>query len=117
MSLDAKKLKIFEALLSSGALKKLIAAAVDAFGNPIAIVDRGMSIIAMSDDLADEPQWAHSEDNKAMRDIRLAARAGDFQRVYEGDSAILGDYQESDQRYLAARIRRGNNVTGHVLVL
>ena len=117
MSLDAKKLKIFEALLSSGGLKKLIAAAVDAFGNPIAIVDRGMSIIAMSDDLADEPQWAHSEDNKAMRDIRLAARAGDFQRVYEGDSAILGDYQGSDQRYLAARIRRGNNVMGHVLVL
>ena len=34
MSLDAKKLKIFEALLSSGALKKLIAAAVDAFGKP-----------------------------------------------------------------------------------
>ena len=117
MSADRKKLRLFEALLSSGGLRKLVAVSAEVLGNPVAIVDKGMSIIALCDELADEPQWAHADSDEATRDIQRAVLAGDLQRVYKGDPAVLGDYPDADQRFLAARIRRGNTVMGHALVL
>ena len=117
VSTDRKKLRLFEALLSSGGLRKLVSVSAEVLGNPVAIVDKGMSIIALCDELADEPQWAHAESDEATRDIQRAVLAGDLQRVYNDDNAVLGDYPDSDQRFLAARIRRGNTVMGHALVL
>lgn len=117
MNLDAKRLAMFDALLSGGDLRRLVEAAAAALGNPIAICDMGLGTIAISADLANDPEWGSPNAGMDAPDVRQATLTGDFRKVYAGDKTVLGDYRGAKQRYLAARIRRKNHVLGHAVVL
>lgn len=117
MDIREKRLLLFDALLSSKGIQKLIDAASDLMENPIAVIDMGLSPIVVSSELCRDKEWMNSQYETRPIDIKHAAQAGDFKRVYSSDATVLGEYPGAKQRYLAARIRRGSNVLGHTLVL
>ena len=117
MGIAEKRLAMFDALLSGRGLQGLVDAAAEVFGNPVAVADMGLAMVAVSAELANDPDWVAQAREVETNDMRQAALAGDFRRVYSGDKTVVGEYPGADQRYLAARIRRKDNLLGHALVL
>ena len=117
MRIAEKRLAMFDALLSGKGLQGLVDAAAEVFGNPVAVADMGLAMVAVSAELADDPEWMTNAREIETNDMRQAALAGDFRRVYSGDKTVVGEYPGADQRYLAARIRRKDVLLGHALVL
>ena len=117
MGIAEKRLAMFDALLSGKGLQGLVDAAAEVFGNPVAVADMGLAMVAVSAELADDPEWMTNAREIETNDMRQAALAGDFRRVYSGDKTVVGEYPGADQRYLAARIRRKDVLLGHALVL
>ena len=117
MGIAEKRLAMFDALLSGKGLQGLVDAAAEVFGNPVAVADMGLAMVAVSAELADDPEWVAQARKAETNDMRQAALAGDFRRVYSGDKTVVGEYPGADQRYLAARIRRKDVLLGHALVL
>ena len=117
MGTAEKRLAMFDALLSGRGLQGLVDAAAEVFGNPVAVADMGLAMVAVSAELADDPEWTANAREIETNDMRQAALAGDFHRVYSGDKTVVGEYPGADQRYLAARIRRKDALLGHALVL
>ena len=117
MGIAEKRLAMFDALLSGKGIQGLVDAAAEVFGNPVAVADMGIAMVAVSSELADDPEWIAQARKAETNDMRQAALAGDFRRVYSGDKTVVGEYPGADQRYLAARIRRKDVLLGHALVL
>ena len=117
MGIAEKRLAMFDALLSGRGLQGLVDAAAEVFGNPVAVADMGIAMVAMSAELANDPDWVAQTREVEPNDMRQAALAGDFRRVYSGDKTVVGEYPGADQRYLAARIRRKDNLLGLAFVL
>jgi len=117
MGIAEKRLAMFDALLSGKGIQGLVDAAAEVFGNPVAVADMGLAMVAVSSELADDPEWVAQAREAETNDMRQAALAGDFRRVYSGDKTVVGEYPGADQRYLAARIRRKDVLLGHALVL
>ena len=117
MGIAEKRLAMFDALLSGRGLQGLVDAAAEVLGNPIAVADMGLAMVAVSAELEDDPEWSSRAHDAETNDIRQASLAGDFRRVYTGDKTVVGEYPGAKNRYLAARIRRGDVVLGHALVL
>ncbi|MDO5106768.1 MAG: hypothetical protein Q4D39_00685, partial [Coriobacteriaceae bacterium] len=117
MGIAEKRLAMFDALLKGRGIQDLVEAAAQVFGNPVAVSDMGLSMVAVSSELADDPEWSLPTYGPEAHDLRQAALAGDFRRVYASDKTVVGEYPGAPQRYLAARIRRGDSVLGHALVL
>lgn len=117
MGIAEKRLAMFDALLSGKGIQGLVDAAAEVFGNPVAVADMGLAMVAVSPELADDPEWMANAREVETNDIRQAALAGDFRRVYSGDKTVVGEYKGADQRYLAARVRRKDALLGHALVL
>ena len=117
MGIAEKRLAMFDALLKGRGIQDLVEAAARVLGNPVAVSDMGLSMVAVSSELADDPEWSRPTYGPEAHDLRQAALAGDFRRVYANDKTVVGEYPGASQRYLAARIRRGDSVLGHALVL
>ena len=117
MGIAERRLAMFDALLSGRGLQGLVDAAAEVFGNPVAVADMGLAMVAVSSELADDPEWTANAREIETNDMRQAALAGDFRRVYSGDKTVVGEYPGADQRYLAARVRRKDALLGHALVL
>ena len=117
MGITEKRLAMFDALLSGRGIQGLVDAAAEVFGNPVAVADMGLAMVAVSAELADDTEWAAQAREVETNDMRQAALAGDFRRVYSGDRTVVGEYPGANQRYLAARIRRKGILLGHALVL
>ena len=118
MGVEEKKLHLFDAVLDHRGMESVLNAAAEMLGNPIFVADRGLNIIARSG-REDVPatNWPKDFDwhNDAVVDD--ARYAGDFQRVYSSDEPVVGVYANSPNRMLAARIRNGQEVIGHVVAL
>ena len=117
MGIAEKRLAMFDALLSGKGIQGLVDAAAEVLGNPVAVADMGLAMVAVSSELADDPEWVTQAREAETNDMRQAALAGDFRRVYSGDKTVVGEYHGAHQRYLAARIRRKDVLLGHALVL
>ena len=117
MSIAERRLAMFDALLSGRGINGLVEAAAKVFGNPVAVADMGLSMVAVSKELSCDPEWALVSREGETNDIRQASLAGDFRRVYSSDKTVVGEYPGAAQRYLAARVRRGDVILGHALVL
>ena len=117
MGIAEKRLAMFDALLSGGGLQGLVDAAAEVLGNPVAVADMGLAMVAVSSELGDDPEWSSRAYDADTNDIRQASLAGDFRRVYSSDKTVVGEYPGAKNRYLAARIRRGDVLLGHALVL
>ncbi len=57
MGIAERRLAMFDALLSGRGLQGLVDAAAEVFGNPVAVTDMDLAMVAMSSELADDPEW------------------------------------------------------------
>lgn len=117
MDLSEKKLVVFDALIKAEGIQKLVDVAAEVLGNPVVVTDMGISIIASSSELADDPYWSPERFDASSRDFKQATLSGDGERLVTSDKVVLGDYPGMKERCLAARIRRGQDVLGVALVL
>ena len=117
MDIAEKKLKLFDAHLSHKGLQHLVDVAASLFGNPIFMADMGMVVMCKSSDMGEGPDDFSSENDfeRQMGLVNMAAQAGVLEKVYHRDQPIVGEF-EGHPRYLAARVRDGRQILGHVVV-
>lgn len=115
---EQKKLHLLDALLNHRDLLSLLNAAAEILGNPVFVADRGLNVIAQSgNENSSVTRWPEYFDWRNTAVFDDAFYAGDFQRVYSSDNPVIGVYPNSPDRMLAARIRNGQEVIGHVVAL
>ena len=78
MGVAEKRLAMFDALLSGRGIQGLVDAAARVLGNPVAVSDMGLSMVAVSSELADDPEWSRPTYGPEAHDLRQAALAGDL---------------------------------------
>ena len=117
MDIENKRLLLFDALLSRTGLQGILNVAADIIGNPLFACDMGVNVVAKSDSASvDDPAWSDDPaDHVAV--IRASAKSGDFAKTYATDQASISSNAASPHRYLAARVRDGGDVLGHVVVI
>ena len=117
MDISEKKLKLFDAHLSHKGLQHLVDVAASLFGNPIFMVDMGMVVICKSSDMGKgfDDFSAENDFDRQMGLVNMAAQAGALEKVYSRDQPIVGEFK-GHPRYLAARVRDGRQILGHVVV-
>ena len=117
MDISEKKLELFDAHLSHKGLQHLVDVAASLLGNPICMADMGMVVICKSSDMGEGPDdfSAENDFDRQMGLVNMAAQAGALERIYHRDQPIIGEF-EGHPRYLAARVRDGRQILGHVVV-
>lgn len=117
MDITAKKLALFDAHLSHKGLQHLVDTAAQLLGNPLYMADLGMGIVCKSSDMG-SGAMDYSAEHDPERQLflaKLAADAGYLNWIYHHDESVIGSF-EGQPRYLAARVRDGQQVIGHVVV-
>ena len=117
MDLAQKKLALFDAHLSHKGLQHLVDTASDLLGNPIFMADLSMGIVCKSSDMG-PGVMDYSAEHDPDRQLSLAKQAADagyLDWIYHHDEPIIGEF-EGQPRYLAARVRDGRQVIGHIVV-
>ncbi len=117
MGISEKKLELFDAHLSHKGLQHLVDVAASLLGNPIFMADMGMVVICKSSDMGEGPDdfSAENDFDRQMGLVNMAAQAGALEKIYHRDQPIIGEF-EGHPRYLAARVRDGRQLLGHVVV-
>ena len=117
MDISEKKLELFDAHLSHKGLQHLFDVAASLLGNPIFMADMGMVVICKSSDIGEGPDDFSAENDfeRQMGLVNMATQAGALEKVYRRDQPIVGEF-EGHPRYLAARVRDGRQLLGHVVV-
>ena len=117
MGISEKKLELFDAHLSHKGLQHLVDVAASILGNPIFMADMGMVVICKSSDMGEGPDdfSAENDFDRQMGLVNMAAQAGALEKIYHRDQPIIGEF-EGHPRYLAARVRDGRQLLGHVVV-
>lgn len=114
-----KEMKLLQSLIERNGMQHIIDTAAEVFGNPLFICDLGYKIICYSDhDAVYDDFWEHMKNhNYSIPDqIAQIMRTGDFAKIYASDETRVGKYPFADSPFLAARIRDGSHVLGHICV-
>lgn len=117
MSFEESKLALFDAHLSHRGLQHLVDTAAELLGNPLFMADMSMGIVFKSSDMG-PGALDYSAENDPDRQLALAKQAADagyLDWIYHHDDPVIGSF-EGQPRYLAARVRDGSQVIGHVVV-
>lgn len=117
MDLVEKKLALFDAHLSHKGLQHLVDTAAGLLGNPLFMADLSMGVVFKSSDMG-TGAMDYSAENDPERQLSLAKQAADagyLDWIYHHDGTVIGTF-EGQPRYLAARIRDGATVLGHIVV-
>lgn len=117
MDLAQRKLALFDAHLSHKGLQHLVDTAAALFGNPLFMADLSMGIVFKSSDMG-PGALDYSAEHDPDRQLALAKQAADagyLDWIYHHDEPVIGAFA-GQPRYLAARVRDGVQVLGHVVV-
>ena len=128
MGIAEKRLAMFDALLSGRGLQGLVDAAAEVLGNPVAVADMGLAMVAVSSELADDPEWTANAREIETNDMRQAALAAAVQRVAaDGHQAarrrktaadsqpvvgVVGDTRRRPAQRLRVAVAGGSGDTG-----
>lgn len=117
MDVQEKKLALFDAHLSHKGLQHLVDAAASLLGNPLFMADMSMGVVFKSSDMGPGTMdySAEADPDRQLALAKQAADAGYLDYIYHHDEPIIGAF-EGQPRYLAARVRDGSHVLGHVVV-
>ena len=118
MDFAAKKLALFDAHLSHKGLQHLVDTAAQLLGNPLYMADMSMGIACKSSEnkLGTIDYSAENDPDRQISIAKQAADAGYMDWIYHHDESIIGTF-EGEPRYLSARVRDGQQVLGHVVVI
>lgn len=119
MTYEEKERTLLRTLIDRGGMQHMLDTASEVFGNPVFLCDLGYKIICCSDRDADyDDFWNYmkSHDYSLPEQILEIMRTGDLARVYHSDEARTGQYPFAACPFLAARIRDGNRLLGHLCV-
>ncbi|MDO4305541.1 MAG: helix-turn-helix domain-containing protein [Eubacteriales bacterium] len=114
-----KEMNLLQALIERNGMQHIIDTAAEAFGNPVFVCDLGYKIICYSDhDAVYDDFWEHMKNHNYSipEQISQIMRTGDFAKIYASDDTRIGKYPFTDSPFLAARIRDGSHVLGHICV-
>lgn len=114
-----KEMKLLRTLIERNGMQDIMDTASAVFGNPVFLCDLGYKIICHSDrDSTFDEFWEHMKNHSYSIPEQIAQimRTGDFAKIYSSDEARIGKYPFADSPFLAARIRDGNQVLGHICV-
>lgn len=114
-----KETKLLHALIERNGIQHIIDTASEVFGNPLFVCDLGYKIICYSDhDAIYDDFWEHMKNHNYSipEQISQIMRTGDFAKIYASDDTRIGRYPFAESPFLAARIRDGSHVLGHICV-
>lgn len=120
MDFEAKKLCILNALIERKGMQTIIDAASEVMNNPMLIADYSLKVLTWSNVPENEKSVWNGTLNMEQPNLTILQEVntlGDFEKVYSSDEPVIGKYSFSDYRFLAARIRDGANVIGHIAVV
>lgn len=114
-----KEMKLLRALIERNGIQHIVDTASEVFGNPVFVCDLGYKIISYSDhDGVYDEFWEYMKQHtySLPEQISQIMRTGDFARVYASDETRTGKYPFAQYPFLAARVRDGSHLLGHVCV-
>lgn len=114
-----KEMQLLHALIERNGMQHIIDTAAEAFGNPVFVCDLGYKIISYSDHGAiydDFWEQMKKHNYSIPEQISQIMHTGDFAKIYASDETRIGKYPFAEYPFLAARIRDGSHVLGHVCV-
>lgn len=116
---EEKEMRLLRALIARKGMQKIVDTAASVFGNPLFVCDLGYKIICRSQaGAAQDPFWDSLREHSYSLPEQIAQimRSGDFSKIYSHDEPRIGKYDFADCPFLAARIRDGGHVMGHICV-
>lgn len=108
-----------KALIDRCGMQHIVDTAAELFGNSVFICDLGYKILCYSDhDATYDDFWEYVKNyNYSIPEQMIQImRTGDFARIYSTDEPLIGKYSFAEFPFLAARIRDGSHVLGHVCI-
>lgn len=116
---NEQEMKLLHALVNRNGMQDIVDTASEIFGNPVFVCDLGYKIICHSDrDAVHDDFWEYVKNHSYSLPEQIAQimRTGDFANIYATDEPLIGKYEFTSPPFLAARIRDGSQVLGHVCV-
>lgn len=114
-----KEMRLLQSLIARKGMQHIIDTATEVFENPLLVSDLGYKILCRSSrcDVKDS-FWQYLDDHHFSLPEQIAQimRSGDFARIYATDEPRIGKYDFAEFPFLAARIRDGTHVMGHICV-
>lgn len=114
-----KEIRLMRTLVDGSTLQETVDISAEIFENPVFVCDLGYKILCFSKRGAiNDKFWEKMTEYSYSRPevITQIMRTGDFSRVYASDTPITGKYEIADYPFLAARIRDGSQMLGHICV-
>lgn len=117
MDIEHVKSLLFTALLKPNGLQEIMDVAADLLGNPVFVGDRGLAVVCRSSTAGvEDPIWS-DDPSDHLETIRVTAIHGDFRKMYATDAPVISSFSSSPHRYMACRVRSGEDVLGHIVVI
>ena len=114
-----KEMKLLRTLVERNGMQNIVDTAAQVFGNPVFLCDLGYKIICLSNrDAEFDEFWEHMKNHNYSIPEQIAQimRTGDFAKIYASDEARTGKYPFAESPFLAARVRDGRQLLGHICV-
>lgn len=116
---EEKEGRILKSLIERKGMQHIVDTAAEAFGNPVFVCDLGYKIVCHSHrECAVDAFWNTMKEHRYSLPEQIAqiVRTGDFEKIYSMDEPRVGRYAFAEHPFLAARIRDGGHVMGHICV-
>lgn len=116
---NEKEARLLRALIARKGMQNIVDTAAEVLGNPLFVCDLGYKIICRSSSGGvDDEFWESLRDHNYSlpEQIGQIMRTGDFGKIYATDEPRTGKYDFAAHPFLAARIRDGGHVMGHICV-
>lgn len=114
-----KEMRLLRSLIERKGMQSIIDTATEVFGNPLLVSDLGYKVLCRSNDCTvNDGFWKYLDDHSFSLPEQIAQimRSGDFAKIYATDEPLIGKYDFAEHPFLAARIRDGSHVMGHICV-
>lgn len=116
---EEKEMRLLRALIQRKGMQHILDTAAEVFENPVFVCDLGYKVLGRSGQRdAEDPFWTYLDDHSfgIPEHIAQIMRSGDFAKVYASDAPRIGKYEFAEYPFLAARIRDGSHVMGHICI-
>lgn len=119
MTLEEKKSKLMNSLIDRQGMQHIMDTAREVFENPVFVSDLSFNTLCYSkDELPGDRFWNEVSMSGFASEfiIKQFNYKGQYEQLYSKDEPRLSTFPFSDHPFLAARLRGGTNVIGHVCV-
>ena len=113
------KSQLFDMIMSGKDIQSVMDICEQLIGNPFALANRSLQLIAKSRSCDQFPEffdWIENRNGEAIRYGSEAYAAGYFKQIYGSDQPVYGRLLDFPVNWVAARVRFRSQVIGSILV-